>query len=93
MTRQSTSGSRFYACEIFAALMHNPRSLEELCEQVGVSDSSGRKWIKELRKSGIVRICGFMPTPKRSSGARKRIYCLQLAPFALPDAVYRPEAS
>lgn len=82
-------GSRFFACEIFATLMHGPRTLEKLCEQVGMSQYAGIKWMRELRRSGVVRISGF--APKEGPGKRPRIFSLQTAPFALPDEVYVPQ--
>jgi predicted ArsR family transcriptional regulator len=83
----TTNGSRLHAVEIFAALMKEPCTKEQLCERVGISDSAVRNWLHELRRSGVVRVCGFVR--RAASGYPARVFCLQSKPFELPDVPYR----
>lgn len=80
---------RFCAVEILAALMHAPRSIAQLLDQVGGSQTAMRRWVHEFHRSGLIRICGFVD--RDGPGPREKIFSLQTKPFALPDAVYESE--
>lgn len=87
--RSKRTGARFYAAEIFAALMHSPRTLAQLRDRVGVSDRAARAWVRELRASGLIYVSGF--DSRHLTGPRERIYSLQPKPFEIADATYQPK--
>lgn len=74
------------AAEIASALMRGPRSVNDICNVVGIHPgkaSKVRRYCEQFRASGCARIVGLTP-----SGAE--IYAWQRAIFAEPDADVAP---
>jgi predicted ArsR family transcriptional regulator len=51
-------------------LDHSPSSAEQLAEGVGVTAETSRRWIKVLRKLGVIYICEYV-YPEGQGGVTK----------------------
>jgi hypothetical protein len=81
MTCRKSRGARHVGAEIIATLMHAPRTWEQVKVQVGMGGQTSAGWLRELRASGVIRICGYTTGAHR----RARVFALQTTPFAQPD--------
>ena len=79
--------------EIIATLMHAPRTWQQVDEQVGMAKPTSAAWLRELRASGVIRICGYTSPAEVGAGKPARIFALQPKPFELPDAPYPGKAA
>lgn len=84
MTR--TRGAMETGSEVIAALLKGPRSQKDLREQVGLSSEGARKWIRQLRASGVLRVCEYRKNDPTGPGRVEMVFELQ-SPFARVDVV------
>lgn len=68
--------------EIFAALMHAPRTPNEAAEYAGTQAEQGRIHLKQMHERGLVYVLDW----RRSGNRWVARYALQSVPYQKPDA-------
>lgn len=84
MQRAPKTRSRDRAADIVAALMQQPRTMQELIEHLSEGRDNNLKWehlrsyVQALQAVGVVRVSEFR--------GRAKVFALQSKPFGAPDA-------
>lgn len=91
-SRIPKGSSRRIGCEIVAALVKAPRTIDDLLQMVDCSEMVARYWVQDLRESGLVRISAYLDRAGATTGRRRVRYAWQASPFEMPDAPAHPLA-
>lgn len=79
-----STSSKVCGCEIFAALMKQSGTAEEIAARSGVCLNSVYTWLREMVRSGLVQRRHGQKAPE-STGRAPIVYTLQKAPFEQAD--------
>jgi hypothetical protein len=86
----SNQARRDTVAEIIAALMWEPKTVDQIVEITGCAVSSARGWINAFHDSGLVRISARLPREKfegaQQYGRRRILWAWQAKPFDQEDA-------
>ncbi len=80
---------RELVCELIAAIMKQPRTIESAIEMTGAPLQTTMLWFESLRESGLIRISERLPRVTsegtRQHFTRRLVWQWQSTPFAEAD--------